>query len=748
MGAADRVVRLTLGMGVMYLVAFHPHIINDSILNWMVGVFGFLNVVSASVRVCPAYLIANISTLPKAASRVLGKAGAHYDGVVGGGSASVITSGSQESECQARSTALLRRKLQFSVVIPMIALLVIFGTIVIDLNHQYALTELTRKVDVAADVAARVQLATEQESHDNLANPENEYLAGMLIRDSLEQATIFFLHDSAGNILSSDFAKGLGQVSIVAAVSKFHEGGGDSDVNFQRGMQLVDGQEYIWSSTRVGASQRWFTVVMLAPGHYTLSSYLLTPSFLVIILAVTWMSIWTSAYIVRKFVNKVEENSLMLQHRALHDSLTGLPNRQKLNQLMLDRMAQLDTDGQRLLVLLIDLIDFRDINDTLGHAFGDQLLVLIAANLSELDVEHVDVVRMEGDVFCLLWRESLENIDTISLADLVREKLQRSHDLNGIPVAVQIRMGISSFPENSDQPQELIRFADIALAKAKNQRIKQCFYQSEHDNHSLRKLTLRARLKAAIEHNHLTLVYQPKVDIHYHRLVGVEALVRWNDAEYGAISPVEFVSWAEQAGLIDRLTRWVLITAEKQSREWQRQGHFIPIAVNISPSNLNDAKLIPLISELVSGGGFAASMLELEITENAVMEDPEQALKKMEELCDLGVTFAIDDFGTGLSSFSYLRKLPISNLKIDRAFILEGNQSDKDAVILQSMISLGKGLGCVVTAEGVEDQQSLERLQSLGCDHIQGFHVCRPVPAEQLMTWMDTSGWMSLKRAA
>ncbi|WP_236994779.1 putative bifunctional diguanylate cyclase/phosphodiesterase [Granulosicoccus antarcticus] len=630
----------------------------------------------------------------------------------------------------------------------MIILLVIFGTIVVNLNHQFWLSALTRKVEVAADVAVHVQLVTEEESPLGIANRENGYLARSVIQDALVDADVFFLHDSAGNSLRSVFEKGRENIAVVAAVAEIHAANGYAGESVRRDMKLIDGQSYVWSSTRVGGTDRWFTAVMKAPGHYTLSAYLLSPSFLVIILAVVWMAIWTSTYIVRKFVNKIEENSTILHYRSMHDSLTGLPNRQKLSQIILEKMAVLDTDRQRLYLLLVDLIGFRDINDTLGHDFGDQLLTRIGVYLGEIEADRVDVVRMGGDVFCLVCTEDLVKDDASRLSDAVRDKLQCSHELNGVPVAVQVRIGIASYPENSVQPEELIRFADIALAKAKSLRIRECYYRREQNTHSLRKLTLLARLKTAIEQDQLTLVYQPKVNIHNHSLVGVEALVRWNDAEYGPISPIEFVTWAEKSGLINRLTRWVLNTAEEQSRAWQVQGYMIPIAVNISPTNLSDPKLIPLIEQLVTEGSFGNSMLELEITENAMMENPEQALKSMEELCKMGLKFAIDDFGTGLSSFSYLLKMPISNLKIDRAFIMNNDENDKDAVILRSMIKLGQGLGCIVTAEGVEDQLCLERLKSLGCDCVQGFHVCRPIPADELLRWIDDSGWVAQDKAA
>ncbi len=732
LGTADRVLRFVLGVGLIYMVSLHADFINDPVLNTLTGVFGLLNLISSLVRVCPAYLLANFSTLRTGSGK----------------RSDSITEKLEIPDSQARSTTLLRRKLQFSVVLPMIALLVVFGAIVVNLSHQHNLSVLTKKMDTAADVAARSQLVSAEESDLGMANGENAYLATSVIKDSLVDADVFFLHDINGNPIASAFEKGAEKLSIIAAIGKVGFAGTDADDRQRRGMISVDKQQFIWSSTRVGDSDQWFTAVMKTPSHYKLSSYLLSPSFLIIIVAVVWMAIWTSTYIVRKFVDKMNENSTLLQHRSLHDPLTGLPNRQKLRQLIQSRISTLDADRECINLLLIDLIDFRDINDTLGYAFGDQLLVRVGNCLSEIEPASTDVARMGGDVFCLICVESRDSMDPSRLSNAVRGRLQSIQEVNGMPVAVQIRVGMSRYPDDSKQPDELIRFSDIALAKAKSLRIRDSHYQHEQDAHSLRKLTLLTRLSAAIEQDELTLVYQPKVDIHKHTIVGVEVLVRWNDTEYGPVSPVEFVTWAEKSGLIDKLTRWVLQTAEKQCRQWQGQGYFIACAVNISPTNLYDSKLIPLISRLVEEGSFGDGMLELEITENAVMEDPEKALQAMNVIRKMGVKFAIDDFGTGLSSFAYLRRLPVSNLEIDRAFILDTDQSDKDTILLRSMIKLGQGLGCVVTAEGVEDQAALERLKSYGCDYVQGYHVCRPLAADDLLRWIDSCDWRSQARVA
>lgn len=729
MGNLDRLIRFLLGWAFIFLGMVYSDVINDLLLNRLVALFGVLNVASSIFRVCPAYLLARISTIGKGRFPLQG-------------------STTRSVDDDSAGNRMLRRKLQFSVILPMLALLGIFAIVAHDLNHRFEMTTATRQVDVALELATSQHLAEIGGDAAMASGNRPAPSVTVVFDDFAADAELILHHDQNGHPLPSPFARIDEEKTLLNAWTREAAAALPQQASRGRGMLIIDGNAFIWSAKRVGSTAEWFTVIMKSPDTHTVLAYFLSPGFFVLIASVMWLAIWSSTYIVRIFIDRMEQNSQRLQHRIMHDDLTGLPNRQKTESIISTKLRNLNPECESVVLIMIDIIDFRVVNETLGYALGDQLLIQIGAYLQEVAPDDADVVRMGGDIFCLVAVLDHNRIHASRLVNEIHDKLECVHELDGIPVGVQLRTGLSLGPVDSGNPQDLIRFADISLAQAKTQRIKDCFYQHDLDSHSIRKLTLLSRLRTAIEQDELTLVYQPKVDIHTQTLAGVEVLVRWHDAEYGQVSPVEFVSWAEKSGLIDKLTHWVLTNAEQQCREWRDRGHVIPFAVNLSPTNLFDSKLIPLVTRLVKDGAFGNGLLELEITENAVMEDPEQAVKSMRVLNAMGVRFAIDDFGTGLSSFSYLRALPVDNLKIDRAFIMDTGQSDKDAILLRSMIELGHGLGCVVTAEGVEDLPTLERLREHGCDLVQGYHVCRPVPADELLRWAQSSEWGSLQKVA
>lgn len=731
MGIADQVARSCLGIFLVYLGFFNPDVINNNLLNVIVGGFGLLNIVSATARICPAYLLINFSTRKDQSNERLDS----------------VESNILDNSRQELAATRLRIKLLLSVVIPMLILLIIFGSMLFDINHYHKLSTISKNPDVASDVASKhLQIVKDTGAREQALEATKTTIR--MVQEGIKDVDLFYYHDSSGAPIASPFDKGLEQSALLTAVTELHQVGINTKDNQARGTLLVDQKNHIWSVVNAGRPDRWFTSVMPSPTGYTVYGQLFSPELIVIFIAMVLMSAWASAYIIKKFLCSIESSAKQLQHLTLHDPLTGLPNRLSIEGVITKRMASLNEDTECIALLMLDIIDFRDINDTLGYALGDKFLVEIGNNLSEIDPDNIDVVIMGGDVFCLVCKTDLNRLSVSRLSNEVHDSLEQLHYLDDVPVAVQIRVGVSFYPTDSTQVGELIRCSDIALAEAKTLRLKDCYFQREQDTHSVRKLTLLARLRTAIEQEELTLVYQPKIDIQNNQLVGVEVLVRWTDEQYGAVSPVEFVTWAEKSGLIDKLTRWVLTAAERQCREWRDRGYVVPFSVNLSPTNLYDSELIPLVSQLINKGSFGNGMLELEITENAVMEDPEKALQTMKMLNNMGVSFAIDDFGTGLSSFTYLRKFPVNNLKIDRAFIQDVDENDKDAVLLQSMINLGHGLGCVVTAEGVEEQESFDKLKEFGCDHVQGFLVCKPLTADNLVRWLDTSDWLSIRSAA
>lgn len=732
MSGADRLFRTFLGVLLAYVGFFKPEIIGNNLLNIIVIGFGLMNIVSSIFCICPAYLLVNFSTKKSESTEL---------------EADTNTKVLKDSQ-QLQAASRLRLKLLLSVVIPMATLLVIFCDMLLDMSLKHKLSDISRSSDYASSVASHYLAMDTQAASDKKDIRVTEQTAQLLVQNGIKDAELFYFHDAAGVPANSPFDKGIEQSRKVNAISELHAKRNHLKDTPTRGTLSIDEKRYVWSSISAGLPNRWFTSLTPGPAQKTMYSQLFVPELIVIFFAMVVMSTWTSAYIIKKFLVSIENSARQLRHRTLHDALTGLPNRLSIEGIIEKRMASLNETSECIALLIIDIIDFRHINDTLGNSFGDKLLVEVANHLRVIDPENTDVVRLGGDVFCLVCTTDVDRLSVKRLSDQVHESLERTHNLDEVPVAVQLRVGVSFYPTDASKVEDLIRCSDIALAQAKSLRLKDCYFQREQDTHSLRKLTLLARLGSAIEQDVLTLVYQPKVDIQRNCLVGVEVLVRWHDEQYGMVSPIEFVTWAERSGLIDKLTRWVLIAAERQCSQWCDRGYVVPFSVNLSPTNLYDNELIPLVSRLIKNGRFSDGMLEFEITENAVMEDPDKALQTMNKLNELGVSFAIDDFGTGLSSFTYLRKFPVNNLKIDRAFIQDVDENDKDAVLLRSMINLGHGLGCVVTAEGVEEQESYEKLKSFGCDHVQGYLVCKPMAADDFVMWMDSSGWLSADSAA
>lgn len=738
MGRSDRIVRSIVGLILVYISIMHKDIIGNNMLNALVGMFGAMNCVSSLLKICPAYLLTNFSTAPGNGCQPDSNSSSALAGIED-------TDFSQGAMLQTEKASILRRKLQLSIILPMVALLVLFGTIVFDLDHRLTLAKITKQSDVAAFIASNSTLHALSDSNSSAALSHSNR-TWTSFDQAAEDITMLLLHDSAGNSIASDFNRGLENEVILAQLRKrLSETLPSHD---SRGMLTAGGAHYVWSTAQIGDSETWVTTIVPSPQDHTTIKHLLSTQILIVALAVTWLAVWTSSYIVRKFLSRIHDNAALLHYRATHDALTGLPNRLKIDEIIDECARNLNPRNERIVLLLVDIIEFRDINDTLGYSLGDQLLTEIGAHLNAIDPGNIHVVRMGADVFSLVCVTDHDTTNCSRQANAVHDSLEKIVELNGLPMSINARIGMSSFPTDSTESEELIRFADIALAQAKSQRLKNNFYQFELDTHSIRKLTLLARLRSVIEQNELTLVYQPKIDIYKDTVVGVEVLARWTDPEYGSVSPIEFITWAEKSGLIDKLTRCILRAAAAQMNEWKNLGFDIPLAVNLSPTNLYDAKLIPLISELVNEGSFADGRLELEITENAVMEDPESALLTMNVLKRLGVSFAIDDFGTGLSSFTYLRKFPVSNLKIDRAFVSRDEENDKDAVLLQSMIELGHSLGCVVTAEGVEDQMTLDNLRKYQCDYVQGYFTCRPLPASEFIDWLGRNEQFSASVAA
>jgi diguanylate cyclase (GGDEF)-like protein len=430
---------------------------------------------------------------------------------------------------------------------------------------------------------------------------------------------------------------------------------------------------------------------------------------------------------------------LALQHemeqRALHDTLTGLPNRALLADRFERALRAADRSGASAGLLLLDLDRFKEVNDTFGHHYGDELLRQIGPRLSAV-LRSVDTIaRLGGDEFAVLLQDVNGVEDAIEVANALLAALSTPFYVEGVDLDVEASVGVVISGEHGRDPVVLMQHADIAMYIAKRQHLGVFAYDPSVDGHSATKLAMIGDLRRGLQRGELVLYYQPKVNISTGDLVGAEALVRWQHPEHGLVFPDDFIPLAERTGLINPLTRHILDTALAQARAWLDVGRPLPIAVNLSARNLHNERFAAQVDELLAVHDVPAHLLELEVTESAIMIDPVRACEMLERLSGLGIRISLDDFGAGYTSLSQLKALPINEIKIDRSFVMLMNEDRRDSVIVQSVIALGHNLGLTLVAEGVESQNALTTLAGFGCDVFQGNYLTRPIPVAAFDAW-------------
>ena len=437
---------------------------------------------------------------------------------------------------------------------------------------------------------------------------------------------------------------------------------------------------------------------------------------------------------------KLRRHAAESEHQALHDALTGLPNR----TLFHDRIAQALRQSKRErapgAVLLIDLNRFKEVNDTLGHQKGDLLLKDIGGRLSETLRESDTIARLGGDEFGVLLPGVATGPEAVSAAEKIRAALEPDLFIDGLPVHVDASIGIALYPQHGEDVDTLLQHADVAMYEAKRTHSGHEIYSVEHDPYNPVRLAMVGQLRRALDEGQVLLHYQPKVDLESGMVVGAEALVRWQHPDRGLIPPADFVPMAERTGLIKPLSRYVLDHALAQCREWRDSGLDLKISVNLSARNLLDPSLPDDVKKLLTKWSIPEAMLELEITESTIMIDPQRAMEVLARLHGMGIGLSIDDFGTGYSSLVYLKELPVHELKIDRTFVARMSSNRGDAFIVRSTIDLAHNLQLKVVAEGVEDEDTLAELTKLGCNIAQGFHVSRPLPPDEFAAWLAERG--------
>jgi diguanylate cyclase (GGDEF)-like protein len=426
---------------------------------------------------------------------------------------------------------------------------------------------------------------------------------------------------------------------------------------------------------------------------------------------------------------------------AYTDPLTDLPNRARFMELTQEAIVAARSAGHPLALLLLDLDRFKEVNDTLGHNRGDNLLQQVGMRLHGTLFAADRIARLGGDEFAIL-------LPRLAAVDDVRHVIKKLHDclvapflIDGVPIAVETSIGVAIAPEHAADADTLLQRADIAMYHAKRMASGYAVYAPEHDPHSPERLGLMAELRDAIEQSQLLLHFQPMVEIRTGRIVGTEALVRWQHLRLGLLTPDKFIGTAEQTGLIGPLTRWVLTDALAHCQRASREGIRLRVSVNLSARSLHDPHLMETVGQALKVTGAEPDRLALEITESAIVLDPKRAAETLAKLSHMGIRLSIDDFGTGYTSLASIKRLPVNEIKIDKSFVAGMLTDEKDAKVVRSMIELGHNLGLTAVAEGVETQAMFDALAALGCDEAQGYFISRPQACDVLKSWFSTSSW-------
>ncbi|MCF7821256.1 MAG: EAL domain-containing protein [Mariprofundaceae bacterium] len=442
---------------------------------------------------------------------------------------------------------------------------------------------------------------------------------------------------------------------------------------------------------------------------------------------------------------KVRARTAQIEYASLHDALTDMPNRLHITNYI---QTLIDQKSGGFAVLNLDINRFSEINNVLGYDNGDQLLKAFAERVHSYADSNLFTGRIGGDEFVMVLHDlpaekSDHEIKTSVLehAKRLQKAMEQPYNINGAMIELEITIGVELPSPRNTNASHLISRANFACHTAKKTHDKVAVYDSEQDANSARQIQIFTGLKRAMQNDELKLFYQPKVDMRLGRVTDVEALLRWNSADEGLIPPNHFIPVAESTGLIHPVTRYVLNEAMRQQALWIKNRYHINIAINLSARNLMEPDFISSITASLNRHDVSPGNFTLEITESATMGQPEKALQIIHELKAIGFSLSLDDYGTGYTSLSYLKNMPVDELKIDQSFIFNCLESDMDSAIIQSTIALVSNLGLTVVAEGIENQEVWDRLKEMGCDKGQGYFIARPMPADEFLQWLKSSGW-------
>lgn len=446
-------------------------------------------------------------------------------------------------------------------------------------------------------------------------------------------------------------------------------------------------------------------------------------------------------------ITQIKESTEKLAYQAHHHPLTHLPNRLLLSSRLNHSIQKALREEQSGAVIFIDLDNFKNVNDSLGHSAGDEVLLEVARRLKENQRETDTVAHLSGDEFVIVLEDIKGPHNAAYKAEQILNKLNAPFHIHSYELSLNGSLGITLFPSDGTTCEELLKNSDAAMYQAKNLgKNRFYFFSPKLTAAALERISLEGALRSGIERQELVLYYQPQIDLFSQNIIACEALVRWQHPDLGLVAPDKFIPISEESGLIIPMGEWILETACRQFVSWMKQGlQLKKIAVNLSGKQIQNRNILSSVQRILKETECPPECLELEITESFVMQQPEKSISTLEKMRGLGVSLSIDDFGTGLSSLSYLKTLPISRLKIDKSFVRDIHQDENDEAIVKAIIALGKNLDLQITAEGIETENQLHFLKNSGCDEGQGFLISRPLPADQFASFLQAGTWMSNK---
>ena len=450
---------------------------------------------------------------------------------------------------------------------------------------------------------------------------------------------------------------------------------------------------------------------------------------------IMWLVFWAT-FLLNSMINKLKEKNISMQHMVLHDALTNLPNR----FLLQDRIEQTIKNSRRnntaFAIIVIDLNRFKDINDTLGHHFGDAVLIAVSDALQDNLRESDTAARLGGDEFAILVPD-VNQSSLVTVIDHLKNAFHRDYELGDHKLYIDVSMGVAFYPEHGTDAAILSQRAEMAMYIAKQTGSTFSVYSPENDNACIERLKLSSELRKAIENEEFELYYQPQFNCSNGKSDFLEALIRWHHPENGLIPPTEFIHLAENMGLIHNLSQWVIKAAIQQCAKWRASGFDFKVAINLSAWDIQESSLPSCIQRLLDANQVPNNSLIIEVTETVMMSNVKRASKILQELHDSGIKIALDDFGTGFSSLNHLRHFPIDEVKIDRSFVSSMLSNPDDLALVKAIIDLSHDLKINVVAEGVETLHEAHILNELNCDRLQGYHYSKPIPADQVLTCLS-----------